>query len=99
MSEHSYETQPARRSSTAIVIGIVLLLLVVALIAFKLVSVRQTQSATLPTVKVEGGQAPAFDVKTADVDVGSKRVAMEVPKVTVDTTQVSIPTVHVKKAQ
>ncbi|WP_404710294.1 hypothetical protein [Sphingomonas sp. MMS24-J13] len=99
MAEYSYNDRPARRTNTVVIVGVVVLLLIVAAIVFQLVSVRQTQSAELPTVRVEGGQAPAFKVKTADVDVGSKSVAVDVPKVSVDTTttKVSVPTVHVKK--
>jgi hypothetical protein len=99
MNEYSYQDRPARRTNALVIVGVVILLLVLAAIVFRLVSVRQTQSAELPTVRVEGGQAPAFRVKTADVDVGSKPVSVDVPKVSVDTTttKVSVPTVHVRK--
>jgi len=49
---------------------------------------------------VKGGQAPAFDVDTAKVDVGTKETSVDVPKVEVGTTKtdVELPTVDVEKA-
>jgi hypothetical protein len=73
-----------RRSGSGWLIGLlVIVLLVVAAFAFGLIDVDQTQKAVAPTVSVEGGQAPAFDVDTADVDVGSKTETVEVPTVEV----------------
>jgi hypothetical protein len=46
--------------------------------------VDQTKEAELPEVEVKGGQAPEFDVETADVDVGTKTTTVEVPTVDVD---------------
>ena len=50
---------------------------------------------------VSGGQAPAFDVDTAKVDVGTKTEGITVPKVDVGTTttDIKVPTVDVKKAE
>lgn len=45
--------------------------------------VEQTKEAELPQVDVKGGQVPEFDVKTADVDVGTKKTTTEVPDVDV----------------
>jgi len=45
--------------------------------------VDQTKEAELPEVDVKGGQAPEFDVETADVDVGTKKTEVEVPDVDV----------------
>lgn len=45
--------------------------------------VDQTKEAELPEVDVKGGQAPEFDVETADVDVGTKKTEIEVPDVDV----------------
>ena len=49
---------------------------------------------------MSGGQAPAFDVDTAKVDVGTKKTDVTVPKVEVGTTSetVKVPTVDVQKA-
>lgn len=65
---------------------LVVVALVVAAFAFGLVDVDQTKTAKLPDVKVEtsGGQAPAFDVNTADVNVGTKTETVEVPTVSID---------------
>jgi hypothetical protein len=89
-----------RRSHTGLIIGVIILLAIVAAVVFGLVDVRQTKDAKLPEVSVSGGQAPAYDVKTADVDVGTKSTSVDVPKVSVDTTKKSIevPTVSVHKA-
>lgn len=77
-----------RKSSSAgwLIAIIVVVALVVAAFAFGLIDIDQTKTAQLPDVKVEtsGGQAPAFDVDTADVDVGTKTETIEVPTVSVD---------------
>jgi uncharacterized membrane protein YraQ (UPF0718 family) len=85
---------------TAIMVVAALILAVIAAFAFGLIDVNQTKEAKLPEVAVQGGQAPAFDVKTADVDVGTRTTNVDVPKVEVGTTkaQVEVPTVDVKKA-
>jgi hypothetical protein len=93
------EKDKERRSSGLIIGAIVLVLVVAVLVAFGLLRVNQTREAELPSVKVEGGQAPAYKVKTADVDVGSKNVAVDVPKVSMTSTKVAVPTVHVDKAK
>lgn len=75
-----------RRSGSGWLIALlVIVLLVVAAFAFGLIDVDQTKEAVAPTVSVEtsGGQAPAFDVNTADVDVGTKTETVEVPTVDV----------------
>lgn len=46
--------------------------------------VDQTEEAEMPEVNVEGGNMPEFDVETADVDVGSEEVTVDVPTVDVD---------------
>ncbi|GGE15117.1 hypothetical protein GCM10011529_21880 [Polymorphobacter glacialis] len=65
---------------------IIIVALVIAAFAFGLINIDQTKNAALPDVKVEttGGQAPAFDVDTADVNVGTKETTIEVPTVSVD---------------
>ena len=87
--------------STGIIVGVVLIIAVVAAFAFGLIDVDQTKEAKLPEVSVQGGQAPAFDVDTAKVDVGTKRESVDLPKVQVTTekTNVKVPTVDVKKAE
>jgi hypothetical protein len=87
------------RSSGLIIGAIVLVLVVVVLAVFGLLRVTQTREAELPAVKVQGGQVPAYDVKTAKVDVDSKPVAVDVPKVSMTSTKVAVPVVHVEKAK
>lgn len=73
-----------RRSSSGWLVALlVIVLLVVAAFAFGLIDIGQTKEAVAPTVSVEGGQAPAFDVDTAKVDVGTKTETIEVPTVDV----------------
>ena len=95
-----YVEEQKERRPTGLIVGAIILVMVVALlVAFGLLRVNQTREAELPAVKVQGGQTPAYDVKTADVDVGSKKVAVDVPKVSMTETKVKVPTVRVDKAQ
>ena len=75
------------KSSTPVWLFILLIIvaLAVAAFAFGLIDIDQTKTAKLPDVKVEtsGGQAPAFDVDTATVDVGTKEETIKVPTVDV----------------
>lgn len=77
-----------RKSSTPMWLLAILVIvgIVVAAFALGLVNIDQTKTAQLPDVKVEttGGQAPAFDVETAKIDVGSKQTTIEVPTVSVE---------------
>lgn len=80
-------TVETRRSGAGWLIALlVIAALVVAAFAFGLIDIDQTKQAKLPDVEVntEGGQAPSFDVDTADVDVGTKKETIEVPTVDVD---------------
>ena len=80
---------------------IVIVALVVAAFAFGFINIDQVKTAKLPDVQVEatGGQAPAFDVETADINVGTKEESVAVPTVEVGTkdTSVTLPTVSVDK--
>lgn len=88
----------------------VLILAVVALIILVqtgLVGVSQTQPATMPSVSAQGGKivakggtAPAFDVETGSVGVGTRPTAVPVPKLTVSTQPgtVNIPAINVRNA-
>ena len=81
---------------------VLLVLAVVAVIAAFLtgfIDINQTQAARLPSIEVKGGQAPAFDVSTAKVAVGTETKTVDVPKVKVGTEAqtVEVPTVDVKK--
>jgi len=83
-----------------IIVAAVLILVVIAAFAFGLININQTKETKLPEVAVQGGQAPAFDVDTAKVNVGTKETSVDVPKVEVGSTKakVELPTVDVKKA-
>ncbi len=83
-----------------IIIVAVAVIAIIAAFAFGLIDIDQTKETKVPEVKVEGGQAPAFDVDTADVNVGTKKTDITVPKVEVGTTKeaIDVPTVDVKKA-
>lgn len=63
---------------------LVVVALVVAAFAFGLIDIDQTKSLKAPEVSVTGGQAPAFDVDTATVDVGTKKEIIEVPTIDVN---------------
>lgn len=65
-------------------VAIVVLLLIVG-VATGFFSFNQTQTAKLPEVKVEGGQAPKFDANVGAVDVGTKNETIKVPTVDVKT--------------
>ena len=81
---------------------VLLLLVVVVLIgafATGYIDINQTKMAQLPSIEVKGGQAPAFAVSTAKVEVGTKAKTVAVPKIDVGTKQetVAVPTVTVSK--
>ena len=46
--------------------------------------VDQTEEAELPEVNVEGGNMPEFEVDTADIEVGSETMEVEVPTIDVE---------------
>jgi hypothetical protein len=97
-----YREYPARNNGARaiLIIAIIAVLAVIAAFAFGLIDISQTKQMKAPDVSVSGGQAPAFDVSTAKVEVGKKTTDVTVPTVDVGTTkkQVEVPTVDVKKA-
>jgi predicted S18 family serine protease len=66
-----------------LVLLIVIVLVAIAGISLGYINVSQTKTASLPSIKVEGGSAPAFDVKTANISVGSEKHVVETPTVNV----------------
>ena len=70
-----------------------------AIFAFYMVDVDQTQEARLPDVdvSVEEGQLPEFDVDVGEIAVGETEVEIEVPEVEVTTTTetVTVPTLSI----
>lgn len=99
--EH-YNEYPARNNGArvGIIVAVIAILAVIAAFAFGLIDINQTKEMKVPEVSVQGGQAPAFDVDTAKVDVGTKQTDITVPKVEVGTTKedIKVPTVDVQKA-
>lgn len=87
----------AEGKTTGGVIAIVILVIVVIAVAFGFLRVRQTQTAKLPEVQVQGGQAPKFDVDAAKVDVGTKQTSIPVPKIETKQEPITVPTVSVDK--
>ncbi len=83
---------------------LILLLIVVALVvaafAFKLINIDQISGGSAPKVSVTGGELPKFKVDTAKVDVGTKPTEVTTPTVDVGSkkTTVDVPTVSVQKA-
>jgi hypothetical protein len=98
---HEY---PARGSGAraGIIIAIIAVLAIIAAFAFGLIDIDQTKETKVPEVSVQGGQAPAFDVDTAKVNVGTQREDVKLPTVDVDVgstrEQIKVPTVDVDKA-
>ncbi|MBA3897587.1 MAG: hypothetical protein H0X36_10745 [Sphingomonadaceae bacterium] len=84
------------RALLAIVLVVVIGL--IAAVAFGLIDVNKTQEGKLPEVRAEGGQLPGYDVKTGEVQVGTTNTTVEVPKVGTETKTIAVPTVAVKKA-
>lgn len=60
--------------------------------------VDQTREARAPDVDVEGGQLPAYDVDTPEVDVEQEKRQVTVPDVDVQTEErtVTVPEVDVE---
>jgi hypothetical protein len=64
---------------------------IIALVATGLVDIRQIRGAKAPDVSAtsngvtaKGGQAPAFDIETGSVSVGTRDAKVKVPAVTVN---------------
>ncbi|MGI8905720.1 MAG: hypothetical protein ACR2IE_04430 [Candidatus Sumerlaeaceae bacterium] len=66
-------------------------------VMFSACSVEKTQEGEMPKVKVEGGQVPKYDVKTADVDVKATTTTVTVPDIDVSTKEktIKVPDVDV----
>lgn len=66
-----------------ILLGIVALV-VIALLSLGMISFDQERAAQLPSVTIEGGQAPKFDVDVGRVDVTTTNKTVEVPTLQVE---------------
>jgi hypothetical protein len=76
---------------TVILILILLILIVIAGIASGFIDINQIRGASAPKlsttgngVVAKGGQAPAFDVETGSVKLGTKDATVKVPAVVVE---------------
>ena len=74
-----------------ILILIVAIVVVIAGVATGYININQTREAKAPQlsttangVTAKGGQAPAFDVETGSVKVGTKETTVKVPALTVE---------------
>jgi hypothetical protein len=74
-----------------ILILVLIILAVIALIASGFLDINQIRGAKAPQlsathngVTAKGGQAPAFDVQTGSVKVGTKETTVRVPALEVD---------------
>lgn len=66
-----------------VLLGLAVLVLI-GLMATGMLSLDQTQQAQLPSIKIEGGQAPEFKADMGTVDVGTVNKTVEVPRMTVE---------------
>jgi hypothetical protein len=91
----------------------IFLILIVAVIALILavltgmIQLRQTEPAVAPGIEAtdgkittRGGQAPAFDVETGSVGVGSGNASVALPKIEIQPsgTRVAVPDIEVRRA-
>jgi uncharacterized protein involved in outer membrane biogenesis len=75
---------------TVILILVIILIVAIAAIATGFVDINQIRGAQAPQVSAthngvvtRGGQAPAFDVETGSVKIGSKDATVKVPSLQV----------------
>jgi hypothetical protein len=69
-----------------VILTLLIIVVVVAIVGIwtGMIDVTQTRHGSLPTIAVKGGQAPAFDVKTANVSVGTENHVVSTPTVNVE---------------
>jgi hypothetical protein len=88
-----------------LLIFIVVVLAVIAGVATGFIDINQTRGAKAPEVAVahngvtaKGGQAPAFDVETGSVKVGSGEANVAVPKLVLEkgSKSVQVPKIEVR---
>ena len=79
---------------TVLLILILAVVAIIAAVASGFVDINQVRGAKAPEVSAtqngitaKGGQAPAFDVETGSVKVGSKETTVRVPQVQVQPPQ------------
>jgi len=78
------------------IVGIVAIAFAAA-ISLGLVQVEQTRKASLPSVAVKGGEAPAFKAQVADVSINTTEQTVELPTVSMTKTRIAMPTLKVDR--
>lgn len=76
-------TKPSGGRNVIIVVAVVALLALLAY-ALGLFNVEAEGDLKTPEVTVSGGEIPEVDVNTADIDVGTEPVTVDVPTVDVE---------------
>ncbi|MGN6818596.1 MAG: hypothetical protein ACTHJR_07985 [Sphingomonas sp.] len=71
-------------------------LVLIALLSFGLITING-KPGSLPTVKVQGGEAPEVSANMATVNFGTENKTVEVPTVTTKSTTIKVPTISVDK--
>ncbi len=61
---------------------IVAVVVVIVLVMTDVINIDQIREASLP--ELEGGSTPAFDVDTADINVGTETREVEVPTIDIE---------------
>lgn len=79
-----------------VLIGLAALILVV-LLSLGMISL-QTSPGQLPTVAVEGGQAPAVKANVGSIGFGTTTKTVEVPTVTTTEKTIAVPQLEVRQA-
>ena len=65
-----------------VLLGLIIIA-VVLLMAFGMIDIDQTRDGALPSVSIEGGQAPQFQADVGSIDVGTENRTVAVPTVNV----------------
>jgi hypothetical protein len=65
-----------------VILGLIIIVIVV-LMALGFINIDQTRPGQMPSVQVQGGQAPAFRADVGSVAVGSENKTVQVPTVAV----------------
>ena len=83
-----------------VIFGLIIAVLI-ALGAWYMIDIDQTQEARMPEVSVEGGQAPKYEMNTGEVNVTEEKRTVTVPDVDVEMEEkeVTVPGIEVKPAQ
>jgi beta-lactam-binding protein with PASTA domain len=67
-----------------LIVLVVIVIVAIAAVATGFVNVNQTKTGALPSLEVKGGQAPAFDVQTANVSVRNETTTITTPTLKVE---------------